>query len=70
MNTFYFFKENKDTINNIHLCNLTNLGLGYLEHGSPFCIENEDDMKLLEEIIDLYYKYDYNYNLATFIKFI
>lgn len=57
----YFFNANKNTINNIHLCNVQNFGMGYHEHGTEFDItKNLNDFKFLEKFISLYNKYNYN----------
>lgn len=60
LNMEYFFMANKDTINNIHLCNLKNIGLGYMEHGTSFDISEFSDFKILHHVIELYRKYEYN----------
>lgn len=55
-----FFKENSMTCNNIHLCNLTNWGYGFLEHGSAFNMNNPKDMEVLFNIFKYYEKYTPN----------
>lgn len=51
-----FFEANKDTIALIHLTNVRNLGYGKFEHGIGFT--SPEDKILLEEIKDLYNKYN------------
>ena len=53
----YFFDKYKDTVNNIHLCNLKNMGYQKGDHGCAFNRTNESDMELLKELLDLYRKY-------------
>lgn len=59
-----FFKQNKDTITNIHLNNLKNYGFAKGDHGTTFDRNNSDDLELLKYIISLYKKYEYNCNIT------
>ena len=60
----WYFKQNKNTINNIHLNNMRGLGLAKMHHGASFDEGNKNDIYLLNEIIQLYKKYDYNCNIT------
>ena len=59
-----FFKENSETCNNIHLCNLTNWGYGFLEHGSAFNKNKPEDIEVLSNILKYYKKYTPNATLT------
>lgn len=59
-----FFKQNKDTIDNIHLNNLNNYGFSKGDHGTTFDKNNPDDVKLLTNLIELYKKYEYDCNIT------
>ncbi len=54
----YYFKENKDTINNIHLNNSRNYGLNKMDHGADF--SKPEDELLLNMILHYYKKYHYH----------
>lgn len=59
-----FFKQYKDTINNIHLNGMKNYGFSKGDHGSTFEKENMDDMNLLNYLLELYKKYEYDCNIT------
>lgn len=52
-----FFALNEDIICLIHLSYAKGIGQGKTRHGQPFTSSNQD---ILEKIMDLYYKYNYN----------
>lgn len=54
-----FFKENKETIKLIHLCDVTNLGFVKGTHGIKF-----EDINLMEQIMDFYKKYNYDCDIT------
>lgn len=59
-----FFKQNKDTINNIHLNFIKNYGFSKGEHGPAFKKENTEDENMLRYLLDLYIKYNYSCNIT------
>ena len=59
-----YFKKNKDVINNIHLNNIKHLGVGKGNNSVNFDENNIQDMHLLEHIIELYNKYEYDCNVV------
>lgn len=60
----FYFQKNQPTINNIHLNNLRELGISKMNHGASFDESNDKDMALLNEIFELYKKYNYHCNLT------
>lgn len=54
----FYFKQNKNNINNIHLNNFRNYGLDKMDHGADF--SRKEDEKLLDLILELYKKYKYS----------
>jgi hypothetical protein len=60
----FYFRENKDTINNIHLNNIREIGILKMNHGASFDASNQQDMDLLDEVFHLYQKYHYSCNLT------
>lgn len=59
-----YFIAFKDTINNIHLNNIKSFGVGKGKHGTGFDKDSKEDMMLLNEIMELYKKYNYSCNLV------
>lgn len=56
-----FFKENKDYIKLIHLCDVKNLGYGRKEHGIKF---EPERIYILSQIINLYVEYNYRCDIT------
>lgn len=56
-----YFKKNKDCIKLIHLANVEDLGYNKGTHGILF---KDEDMSLMNEIMDLYKKYEYDCDIT------
>lgn len=56
-----YFKENKDCIKLVHLANVVDLGYNKGTHGVLF---KDEDMPLMDEIMDLYKKYEYDCDIT------
>lgn len=63
----WFFQQNKDTINNIHLNNMHMFGLKG-DHSETFDESNVKDMEILTAIIMLYKQYNLDCNITLEVE--
>ena len=60
----YYIAENQNTINNVHLNNMREIGIQKMNHGASFDKDNPSDMLILDNFFDLYQKYEYSCNVT------
>lgn len=63
-----FFDKNKNTLNNIHFCNIKNWGLKNLDHGYFFDKNNKNDLILIKQIFDLLDEFKLDVSLTLEVR--